>query len=809
MWKKPGLTGKMLIYTATLGMAVWLVSDRYQTDTLETIFHEKLAKRFSLQAQEHRTLFDRHVKIHSQLAKLLVSSNNLYRYTKEQKWADTDQNIKIQVHEDSPAWMPNHSVLRKFALPRYSFILDTQNRTRELYSWNGNLPPDEILHPEPLLLQLSENQSYLTTLAGKPYLITSEPIINYAKKSGTMVLASPIDSEFMLESQILSVSKYTVALLAEDEETILVSSNPKMVREGTKVSELGDVYQTIGEGFFDYGSSDLVIKCVSFIPLEEVEELTMAVLDKERQMRLFSGAAYVALFMLVIALLTRRILNLTQRVIDFSLKMAVPLPDIKTNDELKILESRFELFANQIQNETEMLEYQASHDPLTDLPNRKMLNERLQNSLLKSRLTSSPLVLIISDLNHFKEINDTLGHHIGDLVLQQAAERLYNTVRKSDTVARLGGDEFSILLPDTTLNQAERIAGEICDVFGIPFVAEGHNLNVGISIGLVESPMHGEDVNILVQRADVAMYDAKRGNKGYSIYNPNEDTHHVSKLELMTDLSQAINNDILEVHFQSKLDIANNTIIGAEALARWNHPQRGYIKPDEFIPLAEQTGLIKPLTHYVIKEAMKQCSNWRKNGLDLGVAINVSVQCLHDHDLTKNLRTYLEKYSLPAKSCTIEITESDIMVDPIRAKSVLIEIASIGCNISIDDFGTGYSSLAYLKQLPVSEIKIDRSFVMEMNSDENDKVIVRTIIDLAHNLDLTVVAEGVTTNEALQMLNTLKCNVAQGFYICKPISSEHFLDHLSDKQDIIRKIPGQKTNIINLNPKDKKSLPTG
>lgn len=806
MWKKPGLTGKMLIYTATLGLAVWFISDSYQTATLENIFEEKLATRFSLQAQEHRTLFDRYVKIHSQMAKLLVRSDKLYHHALDQKWPKNASQIRY--HEESPPWMPNHSMLRNFALPRYTLLLDKQNRTRELYYWNGQRPIKKILHPDPLLLQLSESQSYLTSLDGKPYLITSEPIKGYGKRIGTLVLASPIDSEFMQASQILSISKYTVALLAEDEETILVSSDPKMVAEGVKVSELGNVYKTIGEGFFDYGSSDLVIKCVSFIPLSEVEELTAAVLDKERQLRLVSSTIFVGLFILVILLLTRRILNLTQRVVDFSRKMAVPLPDINTKDELRILESRFELFANQIQNETEMLEYQASHDPLTDLPNRKMMNERLQNTLMKSSINDSPLVLIISDLNHFKEINDTLGHHIGDLVLQQAAERLYNTVRKSDTVARLGGDEFSILLPDTNLAQAERIAREIVDVFSIPFVAEGHNLNVGISIGLVESPLHGQDVNILVQRADVAMYDAKRGNKGYSVYNPNEDTHHVSKLELMTDLSQAINSDILEIHYQTKLDIKTNRIIGAEALARWNHPERGYIKPDEFIPLAEQTGLIKPLTHYVIREGLRQCSIWHSNGLDIGVSINVSVQCLHDNELTKNLRTYLGKYKLPASCCTLEITESDIMVDPIRAKSVLMEIASIGCHVAIDDFGTGYSSLAYLKQLPVSEIKIDRSFVMEMVNDENDKVIVRTIIDLAHNLGMSVVAEGVSTLQALQLLEKLGCDVAQGYYLCKPMTPTAYLDHLADNKNNIGKDADHENN-METDQEAKTTPPTG
>ncbi len=777
MWKRSGLTGKMLIYTATLGLAVWFISDSYQTRTLREIFHEKLQHRFSLQAQEHRTLFDRYVKIHSQAAKLMAHSDNLYHYVHDRKWGP-EFDGKIVYHQDVPGWMPNLAALRKFVLPRYTFIMDTQYRTRELYYWNGVLPPTEVIKPRHLLLQLSENQSYLTTLQGKPYLFTSEPVMAYGKRVGTLVMASPIDSDFMLESQILSISKYAVALLAEDEQTILVSSDPRMVPEGIKVSELNGVFQTIGEGFFDYGSSDLVIKCVSFIPLHEVQDLTQAVLLKERQMRGISLATYVIAFMLIMLILTRRLQGLTRRVVDFSEHMAIQQPEIRQKDELKILEERFKLLANAIKNETEALEYQASHDPLTDLPNRKMLNERLQNTLSRSKVSQSPLVLIISDLNHFKEINDTLGHHIGDVVLQQAAERLYNTVRKTDTVARLGGDEFSILLPDTSTAEACKIARNIIDIFKIPFVAEGHNLNVGISIGIAESPRHGKDVNILVQRADVAMYDAKRGKKGYAVYDPEQDTHNVSKLELMSELREKIDADDIELHYQCKQDIKSGKFIGAEALLRWNHPERGYIPPDDIIPLAVQSGLIKPLTRLVMQKAIQQCADWHNRGFKLSVSINISVHCLHDNMLAHSLREYLHQYKLPAQYCILELTESDIMSDPIKAKNILTEIDTIGAHISIDDFGTGYSSLAYLKQLPVSEIKIDRSFVMEMDKDENDKVIVRTIIDLAHNLGLSVVAEGVETEVSYALLKTLGCNVAQGFFLHKPANNDRLMNFL-------------------------------
>ncbi len=770
----------MLIYTATVWLTVWFILDNYQTETLEIMFHEKLQNRFRVQAQEHRTLFDRYIKTYNQAAILLVDSKSLDSYVRNQNWQKNHFDGKIIYHESNPQWLPNFFSLREFVLPRYTYILDTQNRTREIYYWNGKRPPQKVLKPESFLLQLSENQSYLTTLDKKPYLFTSEAILSNGERIGTLVLASPIDSDFLIESQISSVTKYTVALLAEDEETILVSSNPTIIPEGAVISELNDVYKTISEGFFDYGPSDLIIKCVSFIPLQEVRDLTAAVLVKERQMRFISTATYVTTFMLIMLFLTRRLKSMTTRVIEFSEHMAIKQPDITDKDELIILEERFRLLADEIKCETAALEYQASHDPLTNLPNRKMLNEQLQSSLLRSKIKHLPLVLMISDLNHFKEVNDTLGHHIGDLILQQAAERLYNSIRKTDTVARLGGDEFSILLPDTNISEAQIIANNIVDIFTIPFVVEGHNLNVGISIGLTESPMHGDDVNILVQRADIAMYDAKRTNKGHTVYAPENDTHNISKLELMAELSECIDAHKIDIHYQCQQNIQSGIIIAAEALLRWNHPERGYIQPDDIIPLAEQTGLIKPLTRTIIKKAIQQCANWHKAGYKLSIAINISVHCLHGNMLTTTLRECLQQYKLPAKYCILEITESDIMTDPIRAKNILTEIKSIGAHISIDDFGTGYSSLAYLKQLPVSEIKIDRSFVMEMDQDENDKVIVRTIIDLAHNLGLTVVAEGVETETSLMLLKTLGCNTAQGFYLGQPLPIDKFNESLKE-----------------------------
>lgn len=777
-----GLTAKTLFLTAVLTLAVWFVSDFYLSKNLGEMFQDKLTDRFEKYSQEHRSLFDRHVKIYSQSAKLLTHTIQMHHYLKKQNW-DTHTAFTPTVYEEIPEWLPDHSVLRKFLLPRYALLLDNNNQAREIYHWGEGKYTQQLSQLPDFLLYLAHNQSYLTTIGEQPFLITAEHIQDdNANKIATLLLAAPLDSTFMRESQVMSTTASAVALLAEDEQTILVSSDPEQIPSGSKLNEIHNIYQSIGEGFFDYGSTDLVIKFVSFVPMDEVRELTDEVLMRDRSLRAFTISAYTLAFIIIILYMTRRLKGLSTRVVDFSAKMAISQPDITVKDEIQILEERFELLSHQIQNETEALEYQASHDPLTDLPNRKMLNDRLQGELLRCEKRNSTLVLLVSDLNHFKEINDTLGHHIGDLILQQAAERLYLTVRKSDMVARLGGDEFSIMLTDSNIEQAERVARQIIEVFKHPFTAEGHKLNVGISIGIVESPLHGDDVNILMQRADVAMYNAKRNNLGFSIYCPDQDQHNVSRLQLMTELSDAIKFERLELYYQSKIDIQTGKVIGAEALLRWNHPQRGFIKPDEFIPLAEQTGLIKPLSYWVISQALKQCALWHKRGLNLSVAVNISVQCLYDEKLLKSLRKEIQANRIPPNKCILELTESDIMTDPIRAKHILSELKTTGATISIDDFGTGYSSLAYLKQLPVSEIKIDRSFVMEMLADENDRVIVQTIIDLAHNLGLSVVAEGVTSEETLATLRTQGCDTGQGYYIAKPQTAEEFLDYLSSEK---------------------------
>ena len=768
------LTLKMLLLTALVGVAVWALSDSIQTSVLSEVFREKLSDRLSQQAEKQRIMFDRYVKGHHTAVKLFVTTSSLRDYLESVDW---NRNKKIKYFAKPPPWLPRLSVMRNFVQPRYLLLLDGEDKVREVYQTSNGALPETLLEPDNTLLRLSHDQGFLTTINDSPYLIASESVQGKAgDELATLILASPLDEEFLIASQGSSLSDESViALLSEHEPVILVSSNPSLIPTGNYLSDLEADFLMIGQGFFDYGATDIVIELASFVSTAEIKLLTNEVIYEERMVRALTAMTFVISFVLIMYVVTRRLRKFTADVVRFS--KHIDHGESMENaggDEIEILERNFNRLANAVESETAALEYQALHDPLTELPNRKLLNNRLQQEILRSDRSKKPLVLIMSDLDHFKEINDTLGHHVGDIVLQQAATRLFRTFRKSDSVARLGGDEFAVLLPETTVKEAEAISKKVVEAFEIPFVVEGNNLSLGISMGLAECPLHGDDVNILVQRADVAMYVAKRNNLGFSVYDPEQDTHSVGRLALMSEFRAAIEEHSLNLVYQPKVNIQTREIIGAEALLRWNHPQRGCIEPDEFIPLAEQTGLIKPLTAWVLEQAVQQCLQWREIWPDFTVAVNLSVHNLHDAALLDQVRNFITEQKMPPSCLTLEITEGDIMSDPMRAREILESLNMMGIALSIDDFGTGYSSLSYLKQLPVNELKIDKSFVMEMTEDENDAVIVKATIDLAHNLGLKTVAEGVVDKLTWEYLQSLNCDIAQGYLISQPVSAEAF-----------------------------------
>ena len=413
--------------------------------------------------------------------------------------------------------------------------------------------------------------------------------------------------------------------------------------------------------------------------------------------------------------------------------------------------------------------HQALHDVLTNLPNRRLFRDRVHQAVINGKRTGVPVGVMILDLDRFKEVNDTLGHHIGDLLLQQVGTRLQSMLREGDTIARLGGDEFAILLPTVAGEEAARqVAAKIVTTLEEPFSLKGWNFDIEASIGIALFPEHGHSVDTLMQRADVAMYLAKESRAGFEVYHADRDRHSPRRLALLGELRRGIDDGHLVLHYQPKADMRTGAIRGVEALVRWEHAEHGLIPPDEFIPLAEHTGLIRTLTLFVLDDALKQCRTWQDEGLRLGVAVNLSVRNLYDPSFADEVARLLGKYRIEPQLLELEITESVIMADPLRAMAVLARLSSLGVGLSLDDFGVGYSSLAYLKRLPVTEIKIDKSFVMNITSDESDALIVRSTIGLARSLGLRVVAEGVETEDAWARLVALGCDIAQGYYLCRP-----------------------------------------
>jgi diguanylate cyclase (GGDEF)-like protein len=427
-------------------------------------------------------------------------------------------------------------------------------------------------------------------------------------------------------------------------------------------------------------------------------------------------------------------------------------------------------------------EHQALHDVLTGLANRALFHDRVQQSVLLAEREGMEGAVMIMDLDRFKEINDTLGHPKGDTVLREVARRLSLALRETDTVARLGGDEFAVLVPHVPdPASVVQVVEKIQEALDRPFVLQGLALDVRASVGISFFPRHGNDVDTLIQRADVAMYLAKNSHSRYEIYAAHRDQHSPGRLALLADLRRALDDGELILHYQPKIDLKTGAVTTVESLVRWNHPGRGMIQPADFLPLAEHTGLIEPLTMYVLDRAMKQCAEWHEAGLDLTVAVNLSPRNMLDLNFPDYISRLIRKWNLPPSCLQLEITESSLLSDPTRVRGVLERLSEMCVDISIDDFGTGSSSLAHLRDLPVGELKIDRSFVMNMEADESDAVIVRSTIDLGRNLGLKVVAEGVEDESTWRVVSELGCDFAQGFFRSRPMPPDqipHFLDVL-------------------------------
>ena len=419
---------------------------------------------------------------------------------------------------------------------------------------------------------------------------------------------------------------------------------------------------------------------------------------------------------------------------------------------------------------TDELEYQATHDALTGLHNRNWLKTRI-DYLVSGKQN---FALMIMDLNQFKEINDTLGHHTGDHILKQISSKLKPILENlNGELARLGGDEFSIIFKQIiNKDEVRLVADEILKALELPFYFEGMRLDVGASLGISLFPEDGKDTHTLMRCADVAMYVTKEDACGYSFYQTEKDRHSTRRLALMSELRNAINDNQLRLHFQPKIDLKTLNLIGFEALVRWQHPEHGLIPPAHFVPFAELGESIHPMTYWVLENAIKQCSEWHRQGHKISVSVNLSTRNLLDHGCSERVESLLEQYNLAAEYLEFEITESAVIKDPERVLKTLNRIHQIGVQLAIDDFGTGYSSMSYLKRMPLHALKVDITFVMHMLENEQDEILVKSTINLAHSLGLIVVAEGVENIDTLKALNQHGCDIVQGYYISKPIPEE-------------------------------------
>ncbi len=624
----------------------------------------------------------------------------------------------------------------------------------------------------------------------RSYYSLIAPIEGIENSGYVQVVADPLVGMIAIESLLQEPIKITLG----DNSSIYRSSN---WRSGLD----GDDFVHVSTPLLDHTGSTLAHLSVQY----DLSEFNNALIASRDRLMLFAGLATLLMLIAALWIIHKSILKPIQllteqlnRVREDRRNLDEPI-EVEGNVELRELAKVFNSMTQELARAYKEYEILAFTDQLTDLPNRALFIDRLQQLILLSQRNGEKFGILLLDLDGFKEINDTLGHQVGDQLLQHIAMRLQRIIRVSSTIARvgeyvmedetaipkdvtiarLGGDEFAILLPHLKgVDGALAVAKRITDALEPPTDIEGNLIVIAGTQGLAMYPEHGESADVLLQRADVALYVAKQIQNDFAVYDPAYDRNSVNQLALKGELRTAIEDDQLVIFYQPKLDLKRGCVHSVEALVRWDHPERGMIPPDHFIPLSEQRGLIGPLTEWVVRHALKQHKKWLEQGIELQIAVNLSSRVLYDLYLPSKIEQYLVNQQLPPSALSLEITEDATMVDPERAMIILKRLDDMGIVLSIDDFGTGHSSLGYLKRLPVDEIKIDRTFVMEMEQSDNDSKIVHATIDLSHNLGLRVVAEGVETEGALEILKSLNCDYAQGYYLSRPIPANELVEWL-------------------------------
>jgi diguanylate cyclase (GGDEF)-like protein len=634
-------------------------------------------------------------------------------------------------------------------------------------------------------------RSAIVTLDGGPHQLVAVPVLA-PQPIAWLCVAFPIDAAVLDEVRRLTVLELSLLTATSGARPVLLSTLPRDEqralldqvdsRAAAETLQLGpETYQTLALPLETGDGSPITV-----LLQRSLEEARRPLRRLEAQIFALSSAA-LGLAILAAIFFARGVTSPLSRLAEAAERIgrgdySTPVT-VGQADEMGQLAAAFNRMGTEISAREEQIRHQGGHDSLTGLPNRRLFLEHLAVAIAAARRHGTLVGMVMMDLDRFKEINDTLGHDLGDDLLVEIGRRLRQTIRESDTVARLGGDEFAVLFESVAAPSAMEVAQRIGRALETPFALGGVSIDVEASMGIALSPLHAEDAGTLMKNADIAMYQAKRNHTTYAVYEPGRDEHSLRRLTLLSELRQAVASDALALHFQPKIDIATERVIRAEALVRWRHPVYGVMPPDEFIPLAEQSGNIGIITKWVLKRAIAECAAWNAAGFDLGVAVNLSALDLYDADLPTFLSGLLHDNGLDPGRLVLEITESAIMKDAAYALKTLRDVKTRGITLAIDDFGTGYSSLAHLKRLPLDELKIDKSFVMNLGEEgSDDGVIVRSTIDLGHNMGLKVVAEGVESAAGYAILKGFGCDMAQGYFISRPVPSADLLAWMRDSR---------------------------
>jgi len=649
--------------------------------------------------------------------------------------------------------------------------------------WNAMLNPDD-----------PQSEERLVVFAGRVLHINATPI--FAPRPnlmGWLLMAFELDDQ--ATAQLARLSGADVALLDGNpgHYRVLASNLPALPR-----AELGSQLLPNATGVFRFdlqGLEQVALRAPLTGTSNELQVLLMRSLSAEladyqplqwQLAGIFAAALLLAgLGALWIANTISRPLSQmvesVRRIASGDYQVAMQVPATQASGEVGLLAREFVAMQQGIAERETTISFLAYRDPLTELANRNRFIAELQQALTRCPADEGVAVLLM-DLDNFKDLNDTLGHEAGDQLLCQLAERLSALLRPAEQLARLGGDEFALLISHCQPGRVIPAAEHYRTALHAPFAVRGISMTLNATLGIALYPDHGESASSLLQHAEVAMYQGKQQRSPYALYRPELDRHSLLRLALMSELKGAVEGGQLSLYLQPKLSIRTRNLYGVECLVRWIHPVHGFIAPDEFIPLAEQTGNVCALTRWVVRTAVAQSRAWLAQGLELKTAINISALDLADPGFAGFIAEQLAEQGVPPNRLVVEITESAVMADPALAMGQLQQLCELGVLLSIDDYGTGYSSMAQLKRLPVHELKIDKSFVLDLLSNPDDDIIVRSTIELGHNMGLKIVAEGVESEAVLERLDQLGCDIAQGYLLSKPLPPVAFAEWLASTQ---------------------------